>query len=317
MRLHTLLLVFLLVPARMVYSQAAAPDNLGLRTEQVPSECKSLEGNFPVDIQTAILWDKTELYKSVIPLPVAKRAQSFACEKKKGTVYFFQYGSQQERETAAKFIKGLLWGEPGPTSIHPELVLESGNVMTVVSFQQVPKTLVRALQEEKTSAAAGLGGEESTLFQIPGHGHLRLRVPDGWKAQSRALADPPSTALHFIPEQGDAFDVQITAVWLDSSKVRSETPDELRAEVRRTSDELLPHAVEKAATLHELHGPNGLGYYYALTDSQPGPGEFTYLTQGNFLTGEVLTVFTVLARTPVSRDVDQALRAITESSYGN
>jgi len=79
----------------------------------------------------------------------------------------------------------------------------------------------------------------------------------------------------------------------------------------------LPHAVEKAATLHELHGPNGLGFYYALTDSQPGPGEFTYLTQGNFLTGEVLTVFTVLARTKASPDVEEALRAITESSYGN
>jgi hypothetical protein len=316
MRFHTLLLVLLVVPARMVYSQAAAPGTLGLQTEQVPSECKSVEGNFPVDIQTAILWDKTELYKSVVPLPIAKRAQSFACQKQKGTVYFFQYSSQQERETAAKFIKGLLWGEPGPTSVHPELVLEGGDLMTVVSFQQVPKTLLRALQEKKTSAAA-VGGEERTLFPIPGHGNFRLSVPDGWKAQSRALADPPSTALHFIPKQGDAFDVQVTAVWLDPSKVRSETPDELQSEVKRTSDELLPRAVEKAATLHELHGPNGLGFYYALTDSQPGPGEFAYLTQGNFLTGEVLTVFTVLVRTPASPDVDQALRAITESSYGS
>jgi hypothetical protein len=137
-------LVTLLTPA--VRSQTTAASAWGLRPEQVPTDCKTLDGYFPVDIQTAILWEKTDLYKSLIPLPIAKNAQSFACQGDKGTVYSFQFGDEAKRKTAAAFIKPLLWGESGPTAEHPELVLEAGDVLKVVSFRKTPKSLLAALQ---------------------------------------------------------------------------------------------------------------------------------------------------------------------------
>jgi hypothetical protein len=138
------MLVVLLTPA--VRSQTTAAGVSGLRPERVPTDCKTVDGYFPVDIQTAILWDKTDLYKSVIPLPIAKNAQSFACRGDKGTVYSFQFGDEAKRKTAGAFIKPLLWGEPGPTAEHPELVLEAGDVLTVVSFRKAPKALLAALR---------------------------------------------------------------------------------------------------------------------------------------------------------------------------
>ena len=79
-----IVLVALLRPA--VRSQTKAASVLGLRPEQVPTDCRTVDGYFPVGIQTAILWEKTDLYKSLIPLPIAKSAQSFACPGDKGTV---------------------------------------------------------------------------------------------------------------------------------------------------------------------------------------------------------------------------------------
>jgi hypothetical protein len=93
-------LVALLSPA--VRSQTTAASALGLTPEQVPTGCKTVDGYFPVDIQTAILWDKTDLYKSLIPLPIAKNAQSFACQGDKGTVYSFQFGDEAKRKTAGR-----------------------------------------------------------------------------------------------------------------------------------------------------------------------------------------------------------------------
>ncbi len=315
---------FALTPALAVFlgcaaqSQTAAPTHLGLTPDQIPADCKTVDGIFPVDMQTAILWDKPELYKSLIPSPVAKRAQSFACDKKdKGTVFFFQYANQTDSTKAATFIKPLLWGEPGPTAIHPELVLEAGDLLTVVSFEKTPKALVAALQRAPAPGAPDQNANAgaSASFPIPGHGSLRFTLPGGWQSQSRPLADPPSTTLHFAPVNGDAFDVQITAAWLDASRLTGETPESIKADVQRAAQELLPHSVEKTATLHELHGPQTVGFYYALTDNHPGPGEFANLTQGIFLTGDILSAFTILHRTAVSADVDKALRSFAEAAY--
>jgi hypothetical protein len=195
MRFLARLIVLVALLTAAVLSQAPGAKVLGLNAEAVPADCKIIEGYYPVDIQTAILWDKTDLYKSMIPLPIARNAQSFACRAEKGTVYFFQFADEASRKTAATFLKPLLWGEPGPTAVHPELVLEAGDVLIVVSFQKTPKALLTALQSGATPAPENKRTAESSGFSIPGHGSLRLKVPDGWQVQSRQLADPASIYL--------------------------------------------------------------------------------------------------------------------------
>jgi hypothetical protein len=118
-----------------------------------------------------------------------------------------------------------------------------------------------------------------------------------------------------IRHQSTSFDVQVTAVWLDAQKRSRETPDSLQDTAQHAATALFPHSVEKTATIKRLQGPQSVGYYYALTDNNPGPGEFTNLTQGVFLTDEVLSTFTILHRTAVSPEVEQALRAFSEATY--
>jgi len=108
MRLLASLIASFMLLGPTANSQTSAPSALGLRAEQLPAECKAVDGSFPVDMQTAILWDKPELYKSVIPVPTAKSAQSFACHGDKGTVYFFQFGSEAQRK---KYLPKLASGE--------------------------------------------------------------------------------------------------------------------------------------------------------------------------------------------------------------
>ena len=302
----------LLTPA--VRPQTASAGALGLRPEQIPADCKPIDGYFPTDIQTAILWEKPDLYQSVIPLPVARTAQSFSCQQERGTIYFLQFESEAKRKTAAAFLKPLLWGEPGPTAMHPELVLEAGDLLEIVSFQKAPKALLAALQPS-APPAAGSSTIQSSGFSIPNHGTLHLRMPKDWNVESRPLASPPAVYVHFTPASGEAFDVQVTAVWLDPDKRARQTGDSIRTTAQHTADELLPHSVEKTAPLRDLHGPQSMGSYYALTDSNPGPGEFTNLTQGIFLTGDILSTFTILYRTPSSPEVGLALKAFSEATY--
>jgi hypothetical protein len=308
-----MLLAMLLAP--LPPAQTTISIGLGLTAEQVPSDCKIVDGSFPVDNQTAILWEKTDLYRNLIPLPTDKNAQSFSCAGDRGTLYSFQFADEARRKTAAAFIKPLLWGESGPTQDHPELVLETGAVLTVVSFRKAPKSLLGVIQRNPTAGAAHSKTADRSDFGIPGHGSLRLSVPDGWQSQVHTLSNPPSVTLHFVPATGDAFDVQVTAVWLDQDQRSKETTESLRATAQRTAAELLPHSIEKTATIHDLRGPQSVGFYYALTDNNPGPGEFTNLTQGVFLTGEVLSTFTILHRTAVSREADQALEAFRAATY--
>jgi hypothetical protein len=306
-------LVLLLSPAAK--PQAAAPNPLSLRPEQIPADCKAVDGDFPVDIQTAILWEKTDVYKGLIPVPIAKAAQSFSCQGDKGTVYVFQFENEGKRKRAAVFIKPLLWGETGPTAEHPELVLEIGSVLSVVSFRKVPRELLAALQGGTAAEAANQEATSSTDFQIPGHGILRLEIPDGWRSQVRQVTEPASVALHFAPGNGDAFDVQVAAVWLDATKLANVTTDSLKSVAQHAAEALLPRSVEKTVSLYEIRGHQSVGFYYALTDSGPGPGEFSNLTQGVFLTGEVLSTFTILHRTPTSPEVAQALRAFGDAVH--
>lgn len=152
-------------------------------------------------------------------------------------------------------------------------------------------------------------------FPVPGHGSLRLKLPDGWRSQALPLTDPASVALHFAPAHGDAFDVQVTSVWLDPAKRASVTLDSIKAETQHGAEGLLPHSVEKTVSLHELRGPQTIGFYYALTDREPGPGEFSNLTQGIFLTGDILSAFTILHRTSSPPEVARAIQAFAQATY--
>jgi hypothetical protein len=152
-------------------------------------------------------------------------------------------------------------------------------------------------------------------FQIPGHGTLRLAVPDGWKVNSRPLREPASVTLHLSPNSGDRFDIQISAVWLSADQLAKTSGQSLRENMQRAANDLLSHSVEKVATIQEIRGAESIVDSFALTDRDPGPGEYKYLTQGTFLAGEALSAFTILYRAPQTPEVAEAIRMFREAMY--
>ncbi len=85
--------------------------------------------------------------------------------------------------------------------------------------------------------------------------------------------------------------------------------------MQRSGKALLTQSVEKAVSLKEIHGDQSIGWYYALTDKSPAPGEFGYLVQGSFLTGEVLSVFTLLCPAADSPAIPQVIEVFTAARH--
>ena len=152
-------------------------------------------------------------------------------------------------------------------------------------------------------------------YPIPAHGALQIVFPKGWKISSRSLAQPPTLALAVTPEDSMILNVQITTVWLDAAALEQATAERRRGDMEKSGREMLSQAVEKTLAIQELRGAQSNGFYYALTDRAPGPGEHKYLIQGSLLTGPALSVFTILYRSPGMEEVNQVLKALSTAAY--
>lgn len=165
------------------------------------------------------------------------------------------------------------------------------------------------------STVSAQSGE--TAFSIPGHGSLVLNVPKGWRTANRSLDNPPSAAIRIGPHSGDAFLLQLTSIWLDPAKLARLTPEELKARVQKSAEDMLPQAAEKQAALIELRGKDARGYHFALTDrtSKNLGDDYKYVTQGSMIAGETLTVFTLLHRDPADPARQQAVQMLADARY--
>ncbi len=91
----------------------------------------------------------------------------------------------------------------------------------------------------------------------------------------------------------------------------------MKKQVQTSAEASLPKAVEKKVAVVKLRGKHAIGYYFSLTDQgrSAGPRNYKYMTQGSFLTGPLLIVFTVLRRNPRGAEKEQALRAFANAIY--
>ncbi len=144
-------------------------------------------------------------------------------------------------------------------------------------------------------------------YQLPGHGTLQLSVPHSWNDQMRQRQqDMPPTIL-FTPERGYAFNVQVTLLWPPKPDAVMPGIEEIRRTVSKAADDAKPQAAETAITIEEIPGSSGNGYYFAVTDRAPKPGEFKYMTQGMLRVGELMLAFTVLSNDGAAPAVKDAL----------
>jgi hypothetical protein len=127
---------------------------------------------------------------------------------------------------------------------------------------------------------------------VVGQGTLRLAIPKSWRMETRAEKDG-GTRLEFAPANGDDFRVLLTVLVPRREDV---TPSDLRQTVEQSARGLLAQAEEKALDVKELKGSDVSGFYFSLTDTDPGDS-YKYMTAGQFRVGKLLAVMTVLHRT--------------------
>jgi len=149
------------------------------------------------------------------------------------------------------------------------------------------------------AAFCGSAGAQSSSriireYAVPSHGKFVLEVPEAWRETAAAVEEPPSVHLQILAAEADRFKVRATAIWLDPDGLAKSTSTDLRQTLNETAQTLLPEAVESEAELKELKGDQTTGYYFGLTDREFPAGEYRYMIQGIQLTGELLTVYTIL-----------------------
>jgi len=91
-----------------------------LKGPEIPKDCKVIDGKYAAGLQTQILYERYELYKSLLPPLAGRQAQSFKCDKQRGTIFYYEYASQANRVEAEGGIRRLLWGEDHSTPEHPD-----------------------------------------------------------------------------------------------------------------------------------------------------------------------------------------------------
>jgi hypothetical protein len=166
-------------------------------------------------------------------------------------------------------------------------------------------------------ASTALAQPVPQRFAIPQHGAVLLNVPSDWQAADKAAANPPSVAIRLQPADGDSFDLQMTAVWLEPAKRAEMTPQVIKERVQATSKELLPQSIEQQAPLIELRGKQALGYYFSLTDreSRNQGSDYKYIAEGTVTVGELVLIFTFLHRQAGTPAREQALQVVRDASY--
>jgi hypothetical protein len=149
---------------------------------------------------------------------------------------------------------------------------------------------------------------EPKQYPVPGHGKLKVTVPPGWTAD--VVPSPkeglPQTLL-FTPASGPMFRLLVTPLGSPTAVAGFNTPDWIKRQITHIRDLRLLTAAEKDTPLHEIKSKSGLGYWFAITDPAPKPGEYEHLTQGALPAGDLCVSFTVLTHTAPPEGVADAL----------
>jgi hypothetical protein len=145
--------------------------------------------------------------------------------------------------------------------------------------------------------AAGLAFAGDTVlrrYELPNRDTLELRLPAAWAdhVEQPAGGGPPTIEIG-LSEDGPR-QVFITPEWPDPTGKEIRELPALRDAVRVLAERIQPQAAESSIDVRQLNGANGIGYYFAATDRNPGPGEFKFMNQGALQVGSLTLWFTIL-----------------------
>ena len=150
---------------------------------------------------------------------------------------------------------------------------------------------------------------ERRSFPVPQHGDLVLSVPASWDHEIQQPPGnlPPTFVL--TPRQGDDFQVLITPMWSFKNEPGFNSPQEIRGVIEANRVRMLPTAVERDVPLEQIQGKQGAGYYFFVTDKDPGTG-YLHMVSLGIGVGDLVVITTILSRTRDSEGIRQTLKAL-------
>ena len=179
-----------------------------------------------------------------------------------------------------------------------------------------PPWMKRALPAAAPTTAESAGGAPETKsaapatagsYPLPEHGVLRMNVPAAWRDDVRSGSSALPPTIVFGPASGERFEVLVTPFWRAQADAPLPTKDVLRQRLEQAIEGVRPRALEQEIKPVEFAGTTGTGVYFSVTDREPNPSEYKFMTQGIFGVRELTVAFTILTNDGEREVVRQAL----------
>jgi hypothetical protein len=206
--------------------------------------------------------------------------------------------------------------EKTPRLVHPIVLLPLA-VLALVALPAVRSAGAAGAEtkqsKEKADKADAPKDSAAKAFKVPNHGDLLLTVPKGWKDSMGQKRGMPPT-IEFT-DDGGTFSVQVSMI-PPRGGVLFNSPENLRKVAEAMGRGLLKTAKEKDLSIQEVKGAEATGYFYNLTDKDPDPGGYEYITGGDVGVGDLLLTVTILyhdPKSPVRQTALDMLKAARQS----
>jgi tetratricopeptide (TPR) repeat protein len=148
---------------RLAAAAADAPHTLSeivLPGDALPENCAFDKGAHAISMQAEAQYSEDYPNQVTGAKLTAKQAQAMRCGKDAGVIYYYEYKSAEDADLALSFLRTFIWGEDHPTSMHPELINQWGNIVVVTSFRHPKPIADHVMARVGPSGSAGSRGPE-------------------------------------------------------------------------------------------------------------------------------------------------------------
>ena len=104
---------------------------------------------------------------------------------------------------------------------------------------------------------------------------------------------PIITFYNLDKDKEEIYQLNLSVLWNDGFQRNILTAEYIHSLVEKTGNQALINSDQSELILKEIIGENGIGYWFNLSDSTAGPGEYKFLTQGALAVGEILLIFSL------------------------
>jgi hypothetical protein len=155
---------------------------------------------------------------------------------------------------------------------------------------------------------------EVRIYTMADQGLLTLMVPRYWSdGQSELVLELPRT-IRFSARDG-RFEVLFSGRWSSRLDPVVMEPDFVFAVTAYGAKVAAAQAAEPEVEVKPLNVASGEAYVYSVTDKDPKPGEYRYLTQGAVNVQGLICTFTILTQEQDSPAVAEAIEMIGTASF--